>query len=162
MKKFELVDLINTKNQVIQELKNRIVILGNYQYDDSGYSNIHGRELWQHKAERHFRELKDSEKVALARLKEIESLEQKQINIQNSNLEKTDLLGEKIEALQDEIKHLKDLKRFQVTTTGDVPRYYIDADDSYENNGYTIFDIKEKEIFKIKTSIITSISIREY
>ncbi len=64
--------------------------------------------------------------------------------------------------LQNEIKKLKGLKKFVLNTTDTYGYHEIHAEDYYESNDYTVFTIKELEIFKIKSSFIVSLKIEEF
>ena len=143
------------------QAETKIVLLEKMVYTGEG-ETIYGKETWQHRARRNLNEVKDLEKKLKNKDKKIESLEQAQINMRNNNLEKTDLLGEKIEALQDEIRHMKGLKRFAMFSTDRYEMHAVLAEDYHESGLYTVFTIKNKEIFKIKTDLITSMTKGEY
>lgn len=164
MRKWEFIDIIAGKNSEIEVLEKRIEILNQdiFTGDETSNTYNYGKETWKMRAERHRSEVISLEGILKTKNKRIESLEQAQINIQNNNLDKTDLLGEKIEALQDEIKHLKGLKMFYLMSEDEQGRHTIEAEDYYENNLYTVFATEKKEVFKIKTSLITTMRTKEY
>ena len=154
MRKWEFIDIIAGRNSEIEVLKNQIY--GPYDYV------CHKAKTWQQCYKGEKKEVERLNEQLKRSNNKINSLEQAQINIQNNNLDKTDLLGEKIEALQDEIKHLKGLKMFYLMSEDEQGRHTIEAEDYYENNLYTVFATEKKEVFKIKTSLITTMRTKEY
>ena len=157
-KKF-LVAEIKSKNKLIEEWKD----IATYDIRPGRFfTDLDRRMTWEEEAKRRSERIEDLKAQLKNKDKEIKSLEQEQINIRKNNLKKTDLLGEKIESLQDKIKSLKGLKSYFIKSTDDYGQYTIEATDDYEIGDYTIFDLDEEEIFRIKTATITSMSTREF
>ncbi len=112
-------------------------------------------ETWKEQAVRLLKEL-DNAQGAFKNQKELS--EAKNSSIEALWQDKSALNKEK-QALENEIKKLKGLKRYDITTS-EGNYHYVEADNYHEDSTYTIFTIKDEEVFNIKTNIISTIDIR--
>ena len=140
------VDL-KTAKITISELSN--IVNGPYDYDRHQY------KTWKKYYEEKCLEVKHLE----YKLEKVETTKKDILSLKSEEIYK---FQTELGKLENEIKHLKDLKQFGLLTNDAQTKHTIEAESYYKDENYTIFIIGLKEIFKIKTDLITSMHIREY